>query len=317
LSEVKGWQNQVDYGMRVYDPRIGKFLSVDPLANKFAYWSPYHFSGNNPIRFIDPDGAEIMPPFFKQWAVDVVLTITTKPNSAKAKVYGAALGIAGAVESAAEGTINLFRHPIETGKGLWRMLTQSHYQNAADYAMAMAEKYGDLPEPVAEIAVMFHALTDLFGLLAPIKKSFTSPKVPIAETSVSTAVETFASKVKTGANEAFFWSGKTEGVGGATRAFEIAKNQGGTTLEGLIESKGIKMPEWDINNPQSVKAWEAISSEYASQVSGKVRAVIGQELRPGNIWENVELPILKANKNVTEIITIDPKTLKETTIFKR
>jgi hypothetical protein len=36
-----------------------------------------------------------------------------------------------------------------------------------------------------------------------------------------------------------------------------------------------------------------------------------------NIWENVELPALKANKNVTEISTIDPKTLKETVIYKR
>jgi len=40
-------------------------------------------------------------------------------------------------------------------------------------------------------------------------------------------------------------------------------------------------------------------------------------LRLGNIWENVELKALKVNKKVTEIITIDPKTLKETTIFKR
>lgn len=98
---------------------------------------------------------------------------------------------------------------------------------------------------------------------------------------------------------------------------EIAKSQGGTTLEGLIGSKGIKMPEWDINNPASVKAWEDISAEYASQVSGKVRAVVGAQLRPGNIWETVELPRLKANKNVKEIITIDSKTLNETTIYKR
>lgn len=32
------------------------------------------------------------------------------------------------------------------------------------------------------------------------------------------------------------------------------------------------------------------------------------ELRPGNIWENVELPRLKNNPNVTKITTIDPKT---------
>ena len=47
-----------DYGMRVYDTRIGKFLSVDPLANSYPWYSPYHFAGNNPIFNIDLDGLE-------------------------------------------------------------------------------------------------------------------------------------------------------------------------------------------------------------------------------------------------------------------
>jgi hypothetical protein len=50
------------------------------------------------------------------------------------------------------------------------------------------------------------------------------------------------------------------------------------------------MPEWNFNNPESIKAWEDISAEYAKQVSGKIRAVVGKQLREGNIWENVELP---------------------------
>ena len=44
---------------------------------------------------------------------------------------------------------------------------------------------------------------------------------------------------------------------------------------------------------------------------------IGSELRPGNIWENIELPRLKANPNVTKITTIDPKTGVEKIIFER
>ena len=126
------------------------------------------------------------------------------------------------------------------------------------------------------------------------------------------------SLLKTESNSAFFWSGRTDGIGGAERALEIAKQQqGGTTLEGLIESKGIKMPEWDINNSSSIKAWEDVSATYANNVSGNVRAVVGSNLREGNIWENVELPRLKNNPNVTQITTIDPKTLIETVIFKR
>ena len=57
-NEVKGDGNQQDYGMRVYDGRIGKFLSVDPLSKKFPYYTPYQFSGNSPISNIDLDGLE-------------------------------------------------------------------------------------------------------------------------------------------------------------------------------------------------------------------------------------------------------------------
>lgn len=47
------------YGFnRIYDARIAKFLSVDPLASKYPAWSPYVFVYNNPLKFIDPDGRE-------------------------------------------------------------------------------------------------------------------------------------------------------------------------------------------------------------------------------------------------------------------
>ena len=44
-------------------------------------------------------------------------------------------------------------------------------------------------------------------------------------------------------------------------------------------------------NQASIKAWEDISSEYAT-------CAIGKDLRPGNIWENRELPALKNNPNI-------------------
>jgi len=70
--------------------------------------------------------------------------------------------------------------------------------------------------------------------------------------------------LKTKPNTATFWSGKTDGVGGAEKALEIAKQNGGTTLEGMIESKGIQMPDWDTSNPASIKAWEDASATYAN-----------------------------------------------------
>ncbi|MBO9572715.1 MAG: hypothetical protein J7497_10995, partial [Chitinophagaceae bacterium] len=57
-NEVKGIGNQQDYGMRIYDPRLGRFLSVDPLTTEYSYLTPYQFAANRPIVAIDLDGAE-------------------------------------------------------------------------------------------------------------------------------------------------------------------------------------------------------------------------------------------------------------------
>jgi len=61
-NEVKGVGNQQDYGMRIYDPKIGKFLSVDPLNTEYPWFSPYQFAGNTPIQAVDLDGQEPFMP---------------------------------------------------------------------------------------------------------------------------------------------------------------------------------------------------------------------------------------------------------------
>ncbi len=130
-------------------------------------------------------------------------------------------------------------------------------------------------------------------------------------------IDAIRPKLKTEPDTAFFWSGRTDGIGGAENAANIAKSRGGVTLESTIETQNIVMPEWEFNNPSTMEAWDLASGAYAEQVSGEIRAVIGSELRPGNIWENVGLPRLKNNPNVTKITTIDPKTGVENVIFER
>ena len=44
--------------MRIYDPRLGKFLSVDPITADYAELTPYQFASNTPIQAIDQDGLE-------------------------------------------------------------------------------------------------------------------------------------------------------------------------------------------------------------------------------------------------------------------
>ena len=122
------------------------------------------------------------------------------------------------------------------------------------------------------------------------------------------------SKVATDPNTAYFWSGRTNGLGGQHVAADVAKENGGTTLEMLLEDRQIKMPEWDPNNPSSIRKWENISTEYAENVSGTVTGVVGKDLRAGNIWENKELPALKTNSAVTGINVIDPSTRAKTKV---
>ena len=49
-------EGNLDFGARVYDGRLGRFLSVDPYTNKYPFESSYSFAANSPIIAIDQDG---------------------------------------------------------------------------------------------------------------------------------------------------------------------------------------------------------------------------------------------------------------------
>jgi len=48
-SEVKGAGNSYDFGARIYDSRLGRFLTLDPLQTQFSDYSPYIYGACSPI----------------------------------------------------------------------------------------------------------------------------------------------------------------------------------------------------------------------------------------------------------------------------
>ncbi|TGN21646.1 RHS repeat-associated core domain-containing protein [Empedobacter tilapiae] len=52
--------NLYDYGARNYDPTIGRWFNIDPLAEKYYGITPYSFALNSPILYTDPNGKEII-----------------------------------------------------------------------------------------------------------------------------------------------------------------------------------------------------------------------------------------------------------------
>ncbi|RXR27619.1 hypothetical protein EQG68_14755 [Flavobacterium piscinae] len=57
-DEVKGEGNSLNYTFRMHDPRVGRFFALDPLFFKFPELSPYQFSHNRAIDFVEIEGLE-------------------------------------------------------------------------------------------------------------------------------------------------------------------------------------------------------------------------------------------------------------------
>ncbi len=60
-NEIKGEGNTYDFGARILDARVGRWLTIDPMSSRYASESPYVFSGNSPILYNDQGGKFKVP----------------------------------------------------------------------------------------------------------------------------------------------------------------------------------------------------------------------------------------------------------------
>ena len=82
-----------DYGARIYDSRLGRFLSVDPLTKQFPMFAPYQFAGNTPIEAIDLDGAEPFKAPTVAHAASILLKSWWSIRLTFSKIVGNSMGI--------------------------------------------------------------------------------------------------------------------------------------------------------------------------------------------------------------------------------
>jgi len=84
-NEINVNGGDYDFGARIYDSRLGRWLSLDPLMRKYADLSPYNFCNSNPIFFLDIDGKDFIRTIdFKNRKINAEAVIYVKKGDALA-----------------------------------------------------------------------------------------------------------------------------------------------------------------------------------------------------------------------------------------
>jgi RHS repeat-associated protein len=83
-EEFKGEGNSYDFGARMYDARIGRWLSVDSKSSEYESFSPYGFVLNSPLKYIDGNGEFVIDPSLAKKYPKVALVL----ENAYALYYG-------------------------------------------------------------------------------------------------------------------------------------------------------------------------------------------------------------------------------------
>ncbi len=145
-NEVKGEGNQQDYGMRIYDPRLGRFLSVDPFIKNYPGLTSYQFASNRPIDGIDLNGQE----YLNASESKIDITVSYIEFNGEKVISGAVFLDLDKVSPTTESYIENLPWPEgELGSGASRIATFKHkdYQVLMDRIAASYKAMYRQPDP--------------------------------------------------------------------------------------------------------------------------------------------------------------------------
>lgn len=159
-DETYGAGGEYDYGLRMYDSRLGRFLSVDPLEGEYPFNSTYAYAENDVIRSKDLDGAEkdnstYQPSMVMQIEPPTQDRLKPKPNT---------------FPSTPKGYVNRAEPAAGWFSEAWDYITSDHYFHGASGADRTGVQTDIRKEPITQ-KTYFHdgqTISDILGILKPI-----------------------------------------------------------------------------------------------------------------------------------------------------
>lgn len=85
-DEAKGNGNSLDFGARIYDGRLGRWLSTDAQEHLYPMQSPYNFVLNNPVLYIDKDGEKVYLIIYDEGHVNFTASALTRQREIEGSV---------------------------------------------------------------------------------------------------------------------------------------------------------------------------------------------------------------------------------------
>ena len=272
------------YGARYHNPNLGRFLSVDPLADAFPSQSSYLYAYNNPVRYIDVNG---------------MYGDESEANKQRGAAINNGLDVGEVYQSGDEWGFNVL-----AGEDSYSAFDKD-FKGVSGRVSEWGARFTGPEGGAAKISEFMMSLNPLVnGHDAVVGESMiTGEELSGGQRTVSGVMAAISfvpalgmadDAAKTGR---VFWSGGSNVAGKAAETF--ARANGMKTLEMTLQGKLLT----SLTNATSFKTmepfWKYASASYARGATGTVNVFhnASSGVRLKSVWKTIEYPILKNNNN--------------------